>query len=53
MLLPVELIQEPNFYQKLSLMTEKLVDGMADAVEKNGIKFSARRGQTCHLMRWK
>ena len=38
----LELIQKPNFYQKLTLITKALVDGMADAANKNGIKFSAR-----------
>ena len=38
----LELIQKPNFYQQLSLMTKDLVDGMTEAASKNGIKFSAR-----------
>lgn len=38
----LELIQKPNFYQRLSLMTKKLVDGMTEAAVKSGIKFSAR-----------
>ena len=35
----LELIQKPNFYQELSLMTKELVDGMIKAASKNGIKF--------------
>ena len=38
----LELIQQPNFYQQLSLMTKKLVDGMMEAAKINGIEFSAR-----------
>jgi len=38
----LELIQEPNFYQELTLMTKKLVTGMNMAASKNDIKFSAR-----------
>ncbi len=38
----LELIQKPNFYQQLALMTKELVDGMTGAASKNGIKFSAR-----------
>ena len=38
----LELIQKPNFYQQLALMTKELVDGMTEAASKNGIKFSAR-----------
>ena len=38
----LELIQQPNFYQHLTLMTKKLVDGMIEAARKNGIEFSAR-----------
>ena len=38
----LELIQKPNFYQQLALMTKELVDGMTEAARKNGIKFSAR-----------
>ena len=38
----LELIQKPNFYQQLSLMTKDLVDGMTEAAGKSGIKFSAR-----------
>ena len=38
----LELIQQPNFYHQLALMTKKLVDGMIEAANKNGIEFSAR-----------
>jgi len=38
----LELIQQPNFYQQLTLMTKQLVDGMIEAARKNGIEFSAR-----------
>ena len=38
----LELIQEPNFYQELTLMTKKLVTGMNMAASKNDIEFSAR-----------
>ena len=38
----LKLIQKPNFYQQLSLITEKLVNGMIDAAKKNDIAFSAR-----------
>ena len=38
----LELIQKPNFYQQLTLMTKGLVDGMIEAAGKNGIEFSAR-----------
>jgi len=38
----LKLIQKPNFYQHLSLTTEKLVNGMIDAARKNDIAFSAR-----------
>ena len=38
----LELIQQPNFYQQLSLMTKQLVDGMMEAAKINGIEFSAR-----------
>jgi glutamate-1-semialdehyde 2,1-aminomutase len=38
----LELIQQPNFYEQLALMTKKLVDGMMEAAKINGIEFSAR-----------
>ena len=38
----LELIQKPDFYPQLTLITKRLVDGMEDAANKNGIKFSAR-----------
>ena len=38
----LELIQEVNFYEKLTLMTNKLVQGMMQAAGEKGIEFSAR-----------
>ena len=38
----LELIQKPNFYKKLSLITEQLVDGMTKAANQKGIEFCAR-----------
>jgi glutamate-1-semialdehyde 2,1-aminomutase len=38
----LELIQKPNFYHQLNLVTKRLVDGMAEAAKKNDIAFSAR-----------
>jgi glutamate-1-semialdehyde 2,1-aminomutase len=38
----LELIQKPNFYHQLTLVTKRLVDGMAEAAKKNDIEFSAR-----------
>jgi glutamate-1-semialdehyde 2,1-aminomutase len=38
----LELIQKPNFYNQLTLMTKRLVDGMTEAARKNNIEFSAR-----------
>ena len=38
----LELIQKPNFYHKLSLMTKNLVDGMIEAAGKKSVEFSAR-----------
>jgi glutamate-1-semialdehyde 2,1-aminomutase len=38
----LKLIQEPNFYEDLSLMTKSLVDGMTSAAKSNGVNFCAR-----------
>jgi len=38
----LELIQKPNFYDDLSLMTKRLVDGMTDGAKSKGISFCAR-----------
>jgi len=38
----LELIQKPNFYDDLSLMTKRLVDGMTDVAKSKGISFCAR-----------
>ena len=38
----LELIQEVNFYEKLNLMTSKLVQGIMQAAGEKGIEFSAR-----------
>ena len=35
----LELIQKPNFYQQLSLMTKDLVDGMTEAARKMVLNF--------------
>ncbi|MFW5440607.1 MAG: glutamate-1-semialdehyde 2,1-aminomutase [Methylophilaceae bacterium] len=38
----LELIQAPNFYEKLSAQTQKLVDGYITAAKKVGVTFSAQ-----------
>ncbi|MFW5431764.1 MAG: glutamate-1-semialdehyde 2,1-aminomutase [Methylophilaceae bacterium] len=38
----LELIQAPNFYEKLSAQTQKLVDGYIAAAKKVGVTFSAQ-----------
>jgi len=38
----LELVQKPNFYDDLSLITKRLVDGMTKAAKSKGISFCAR-----------
>ena len=38
----LELVQKPNFYDDLSLMTKRLVEGMTNAAKSKGISFCAR-----------
>jgi glutamate-1-semialdehyde 2,1-aminomutase len=38
----LELIQAPDFYQKLSAQTQKLVDGLIAAAKKVGVTFNAQ-----------
>ena len=38
----LELVQKPNFYDDLSLITKRLVDGMTKAAQSKGISFCAK-----------